>query len=320
MPACEANDASRFDDARGAQYAAHRQAAYVAGYGVTMNLMFWKKKPANDAPVNEGDTGVAPGLLARIKAALSGRLKSPPPFQAEVPASAEAGSTSPENAAPAPDAAAGALARIKSGLGALLGRLATAPEGEASPVRRKGLIAVGVMLLLLLLGAFGYAAWSIVRSSPDAESDVTELIEDKHASDAPLPITVPDSAPAAVSEVLAASAPVGEEGASAVPVAVLHAEQPASSVKAVPAPKAPLTEVEALRQKNAELQAQLEALKKPQRPSSSSVKLYPGDKKGAAAGGVATVGNSDPKAAAATLKEAIEAMNTGVNYQKKPEK
>lgn len=119
--------------------------------------------------------------------------------------------------------------------------------------------------------------------------------------------------------------------ASGVPVAEPHSEQAVSSVSATvlpasgiaplaPASHIPQTEVEVLRQKNAELQAQLDALKKTQQPSSASVKLYPGDRKGNAAGGVATVGNSDPKATAATLKEAIDAMNTGANYQSKPAK
>ena len=296
-----------------------------------MNLKFWKKKPAA-----EGDAEAVPGALARIKAqiaALIGRIKPPQPFKAEVPASAEAGAASEEIVSasaesPEPDVAApgaarrwmGVLLRMKSGLTALFWKPVPLPEGaepgDAPPARRLNLLAVGVLLLALLLIAFGYAAWTIARSSPDAETDVTELIEDKHASDAPLPIIMPVSAPEAVSDVLAASAPADADAASAVP----HAEQAASSVTAAAlASQVPMTEVEALRQKNAELEARFEALKKAEQSSSVSVKLYPGSGKGVNAGGVATVGNSDPKAAAMTLKEAIEAMNAGTgNYQKQP--
>lgn len=307
-----------------------------------MNLKFWKKKPAA-----EGEAEAVPGALARIRAqiaALIGRIKPPQPFKAEVPASAEAGAASEEAVSasaesPEPDAAApgaarrwmGVLLRMKSGLTAIFWKPVPLPEGEeqgdAPPARRLNLLAVGVLLLALLLIVFGYAAWTIARSSPDAETDVTELIEDKHASDAPLPIIMPVSAPEAASDVLAGvseaasgisavSAPADTDAASAVP----HAASAASSVTAAaPVSHVPMTEVEALRQKNAELEARLDALKKAEQSSSVSVKLYPGSGKGVNAGGVATVGSSDPKAAAMTLKEAIEAMNAGTgNYQKQP--
>lgn len=319
----------------------HGQAANAADYGVTMNLKFWKKKPAA-----EGDAEAMPGALARIKvhvaaligrikghvAALSGRIKPPPPFKAEVPASAEAASAEETVSASVesaePDAATpgatrrwmGVLLRVKSALTALFWKPVPLPEGaepgDAPPARRLNLLAVGVLVLLLLLGAFGYAVLSIVLSSPDPENDITELIDDRHVSDAPLPIIMPVSEPEAASEVSAVSAPVDTDAASAVP----HAEQGASAVTAAePASHVPMTEVEALRQKNAELEAKLEALKKAEQSSSVSVKLYPGSGKGVNAGGVATVGNSDPKAAAMTLKEAIEAMNAGTgNYQKQP--
>jgi hypothetical protein len=202
-------------------------------------------------------------------------------------------------------------------------RLRAVPEGETPPPGRMALIVAGLLLVLLLLGAFGYAAWTIVLSSPDPEADVSELM----AKDAPLPIVMPESAPEAVSDVLAVSAPASEDAASAVPAAEPHEDeelQPASSVpdaepvaeEVAPVSHPPLTEVEALRQKNAELQAELDAMRKSQR-SSAAVKLYPGGRD-TPAGGVATVGGSDPAAAAATLKEAIEAMNQGIDYQKTP--
>lgn len=326
---------ARFDAARGAPYAANREAADGAGYGVAMNLKFWKKKPANDDHAKDGSDGDAKAakasLFSRLKAqtaALADRFGSPPPFKAEVPpgeaeATAE-GAVSTETEQPAglqvsPESlpAASAPARARALLMSLAGRLRAVPEGETPPPGRMPLIVAGLLLLLLLLGAFGYAAWSIVASSPDPGADVAELIAD----DAPLPIVMPESAPAA-SDVL--DAPAGGDTPSAVPVAEPQETPPASSaakaepVAGHPAPVSspPMTEVEALRRKNAELQAELDALKKAQQ-SSATVKMYPGGR-GAPAGGVATVGSSDPAAAAATLKEAIEAMNNGSNYRQSP--
>lgn len=291
-----------------------------------MNLMFWKKKRKES---DAAETSVASsGLLARIKAlvaGLTGKLKRPPPFKAEVPAAAETEAAPAETASPGPDAStenappAGMKARLLSLF------LKPAPaDGEPgeTPARRINPLAVAALLLLLLLSAFGYAVWSIVLSSPDPENGVTELIEDKRANDAPLPIVMPASAPVAASDAIAASdvpaasAPDETAAISAVPPTEGHATQAASSVAAAPASHTPQTELEALRQKNAELQAQIDELKKA-RQSSASVKFYPGGKN-QAAGGVATVGNSDPKAAATTLKEAIEMMNAGENYKGKP--
>jgi len=287
-----------------------------------MNLMFWKKKSAND-------TEAAPGLLARIKALLPGRIKSPPPFKAEVVEDAE---TLPVQAAPAGEGESLSL-EYASGSRGKLAEIA----GALISMARARMLIVGVALLLLLLLAFGYAAWTIFRSSPDQKADVTELIDAKRAPSLPIvmPVSVPEEAAVlAASAVSAASAPVGLNATSAVPIAESHTkphmEQPASSVMAVlpasavtpvaPVSHTPQTEIEALRQKNAELQKKFDALKKEQQTSSTSVRLYPGDRRGAPAGGVATVGNSDPKAAAMTLKEAIEAMNAGSNYKGKSAK
>ncbi|HZW25065.1 MAG TPA: hypothetical protein VFF26_06250 [Gallionella sp.] len=299
-----------------------------------MNLMFWKKKADESHAGEMSEASSVP--RARIKALVAGlteKLKSPPPFKAEIPATAETDASSAKTASPEPDAAteserAGALARIKSRLPSLFLKPAAASadaEQGGAPARRINPIAVAAMLLLLLLAAFGYAVWSIVLSSPDPKNGVSELIEDKHASDSPQPIIMPASAPVAASdalaasEVLAASAPAGTDAALVVPAADGHASQATSSVTAAPASHAPQTELEALRQKNAELQAQIDELKKARQSSSASVKLYPGGKN-QTAGGIATVGNSDPKAAVTTLKEAIEAMNAGSNYKGKPAK
>lgn len=310
---------------------AHKQAANVAGNGVTMNLKFWKKKTAN-----ESKTEKTPNMFANIKAriaTLTGRIKSPPPFKAEIVEEAKAQSV---KVAPT---VSEELQSLESA-SVQRGKLARIGIALISMIRARMLI-VGVVLLLLLLAAFGYAAWTITRSAPDNKADVTELIADKKTNEPPLPVVMPASAPpeaasaipaiseaSATSAVSAASAPADATAASAVRVAEPHAVKPASSVAATlpasavvpikPAPQGEQTELEALRQKNAELQAQIEALKKAQRSSSASVKLYPGDRRGTPAGGVATVGNSDPKAAATTLKDAIDAMNAGGKLQKQP--
>lgn len=90
-----------------------------------------------------------------------------------------------------------------------------------------------------------------------------------------------------------------------------------------PAPHAetPQTEIEALKKKNAELQIQIEAIKKeqPQVQSPTTRSQETGEHAASAAapsGGEMTVSNKDPKAAAQALKAAIEAMNAGSGGQK----
>ncbi len=73
-------------------------------------------------------------------------------------------------------------------------------------------------------------------------------------------------------------------------------------------------EIEALRKKNDELQAQIEALKKqPQQdqPPASAENGAGGEADTSSEAGEMTLSNKDPKAAAQSLKEAIEAMNAG---------
>lgn len=76
----------------------------------------------------------------------------------------------------------------------------------------------------------------------------------------------------------------------------------------------PQAEIETLRKKNQELQAQIEALKKeppPDQPSSPSTGTAGGNAASPPETGDLTISNKDPKAAAQVLKEAIEAMNAG---------
>lgn len=81
-----------------------------------------------------------------------------------------------------------------------------------------------------------------------------------------------------------------------------------------PAPHAviPRTEIEALKKRNDELQAQVEALKKePQqlRPIESTVSQASDNVRSQSASGEITIDNKDPKTTAMSLKEAIDAMN-----------
>jgi cell division protein FtsB len=73
-------------------------------------------------------------------------------------------------------------------------------------------------------------------------------------------------------------------------------------------------EIEALKKKNDELQAQIEALKK-EKPQDQTTASQNNAAEGSAAlppnPGEMTISNKDPKAAAQALKEAIEAMNAG---------
>ncbi|TAN83874.1 MAG: hypothetical protein EPN14_02705 [Gallionella sp.] len=95
-----------------------------------------------------------------------------------------------------------------------------------------------------------------------------------------------------------------------------HAIQPASHAGTSQA------EIWALKEKNAELQTQIDALKKvqvQQQPPNPPDQGATGAAPPPPGSGEVTVGNKDPKAAAASLKEAIEAMNANSGgYAKKP--
>lgn len=76
--------------------------------------------------------------------------------------------------------------------------------------------------------------------------------------------------------------------------------------------ESPENELDALRKKNHELQTQIEAMKKggsQESPPDSSDGVADSDANPASSAGEITLSNKDPKAAAQSLKEAIEAMN-----------
>ncbi|MBZ0105316.1 MAG: hypothetical protein K8H84_06760 [Sulfuricella denitrificans] len=191
----------------------------------------------------------------------------------------------------------GRLSRIKSVFSGLLRRFrkapAPAPESAESdqpqgahgsegtqgdtatnlrPMRTKKRLIVGgaIGLLVLLLAGAGFAAWKIFLSHPEQENT-------EH----------PPQAAAAPS----------------------HDSPPEEHAEADQASEAPHSEIEDLRKKNEELQAQVEALKKEQKQDPA-----PDTGNGAASSAETkemTISNKDPKAAAQSLREAIKAMNAG---------
>lgn len=90
------------------------------------------------------------------------------------------------------------------------------------------------------------------------------------------------------------------------------------------APQSTSNEIEALRKENAELQAKIEEFKKgqaQQQPAAAPAWQTGTRTPLSSVGGEMAVGSSDPKAAAMTLKEAIDAMNASSgDYRKKPAK
>lgn len=316
-----------------------------------MNLKFWKKSPPQQ---NEADD-TTPGLLARMKArvgALTGRLKSPPPFQADV-----------VDGDPAPETGTDDVS--------------SAPKTSS----RTKLMIGGALLLLLLLGAFGIAAWKIFLSSPDQDTDPFKTAAEPHAITPSLPIAMPASTPSETPVLTVASAvpetasmpasaeppasadaqlealnrrkaefqaqldnqnpdhppahtdkTAGEDdkvSASAVPKATAHTKPTASSAlpphslttvePSAPSANTPETEIAKLRREKAELQRKLNELRNEKRQAAAASRLHGGP--APALGGAMTVPSNDPKATADTLKTAIDTMNAGTgDYQKKPEK
>lgn len=313
-----------------------------------MNLMFWKRKAgaAEDAENAQGDLAVntkpresldfsaseqdraapessvmdtdspeapaKPGLTARLKlqlAALTGRLRKAPAFRAGEDLAAEAsGSPEKSDADESPDlevpARPGLLMRIKAGFAAFTrafkapaapaaaeeqeagsrSRSEEAAEAElpdeeqsAEPVRsRKWLIIGGsAVIAALLLFSYGIANWPISEPPPKRWGTRHDQMD------------------------ISSTPP-----------------RPESAYEGFQAPARSPADVEALRKENAELQARIEALKRA--PSLRPPRTYPSSatQSGASApsssvGGEMTIDSKDPKAAAMSLKEAIEAMNAG---------
>jgi hypothetical protein len=170
------------------------------------------------------------------------------------------------------------------------------PDG--APARSKRLILAGAIgLLVLLLAGIGIAIWPDSeppeQAGPSGEQSMPPHAQSEPPQEQPMP---PREQPDTDHEVAAASGASGTE----------------------PAPPDPQAEIEALRKENAELQARIEALRKEQ-PQQRPRLTARGGAASSPAGGEMAVGSEDPKAAAMTLKEAIEAMNAASgDYKKKP--
>lgn len=198
----------------------------------------------------------------------------------------------------------GLVMRIKSGLAGLTRRFrkAPAPDTEENQARdahdspepvaedtpviksmrtKKRLIIGGAIgLLVLLLAGAGFATWKIFLSQPGQEPAAPATAETSHASQPATHAEIPKVEPAA------------------------HAETPQ-------------VEIEALKKKNDELQAQIEAMKKEQLSPTTSPETGGNAASASSTGsGEITITGKDPKAAAQALKAAIEEMNAASGSRK----
>jgi hypothetical protein len=193
----------------------------------------------------------------------------------------------------------GLLTRVKSGFAGLAGRFKRTPapepengEGEQTPkahdkpgtqtedtptirpkyTKKRLIIGGAIGLIILLLTGIGFATWKIFLSPPEHDAAAPAQTGSSHDS----------------------------------PTAAGHATAEQADTHQA--------EIEALKKKNEDLQAQIEAMKKespPDQPSSPPSGVAEENAASSASTGELTISNKDPKAAAQTLKEAIEAMNAG---------
>ncbi|WP_435628007.1 hypothetical protein [Candidatus Ferrigenium straubiae] len=272
-----------------------------------MNLKFWKKKTGAGEETAQGNLAVnaKPRESLDFVAAEQGSAgQNPEPAGHELSGADE---TSPETSAKP-----GPVERMKLLLGGLTRHFKRTPtfraevepeapedefhEGEPARSRKRLIIGGVVAAVVLLLIGIGIALWPSAEQPPQKQSA-------PHDVAAP-----PDAAPPD------AATPDDATPDDATP----SAAQPAA------APQPPPNEIEALRKENAELQAKIEELKKgqaQQRPTAAPARQTGASTPLSSVGGEMAVGSSDPKAAAMTLKEAIDAMNASSgDYRKKPAK
>ena len=261
-----------------------------------MNLMFWKKKPRleEDADGREKPDLAAPakpGLLTRLKsgfANLGQRFKN-------MSLTNEAGAGSPQEeeedktvAMEVPDLGAqpetGLLARVKAGFSGLVRRFGKSPVPGAEDAAK------------------GQPANA--QGSPETQTGEPPAIRPMRTKKrliigGAIGLLVLLLGVAAWKMFLSSPEP-----ATAGPAAASHDKPPESQAETEQA------EVETLRKKNEELQAQIEALKKEAPQDDLPTATAEGVNAAATtAPGEMTLSNKDPKAAAQSLKEAIEAMN-----------
>lgn len=321
-----------------------------------MNLMFWKKQGATDE--TGAETPAEAGLAARMRSwldGLTGHFKRTPAFRAEAEPDMSGGPKKSDDAAPVES---GPEAPVKLGLGvrmklqliALMRRFrkTPAPDTEEEQGEEAG-EAPGPETpakpgLLARIRA-GFAAFIREIKAPATPAADEEEEADAHGRSAALPEEAleggPGAGPVRSRKWLVVGGSILIVALLAVDIAITLwlAYEPQqkrwgtrhdiTSISSRPldsesTQEEPLNEIEALKKENAALQARIEALKKePPRPDAAPAWQSGGGKNipPTALSGEMAVGNSDPKAAAMTLKEAIEAMNAASgDYRKKPAK
>lgn len=295
-----------------------------------MNLMFWKKKTGTEETGLE--TPEKPGLVARMKLLL-GNLTRPfkktPVFRAEVEPDLPGGSEEPDAAAfvePEPEAPAkpGLTVRMKSRFIALVQRFRETPAKPGLPMRIKAEFVAFIRKLKAPAAGEEEEAGTHGRSAALPEEGETTTGETAAGPvrsrkwlvvSGSILIVVLLVVDIAITLWLSYESPQKRWGTRHDTISSLPGESESM-------PEEPRSEVEALRKENAGLQAQIEALRKEQqrRPYAPPAwQTGEGNMPSYSASGEMAVGSSDPKAAAMTLKEAIEAMNASSgDYDKKP--
>lgn len=276
-----------------------------------MNLLFWKKKTgvektgddeAGDLPVPE--IPAKPGFMTQIKAKLAVLLKKKTSLEEDDDDEAD------DSTGGGVSAESGLLLRIKAGLAAFSGkfrpRAASVVENDQS-----------------------------AASSGDSKkvSDDTGVNQSKEAGSE----EAPEARPPRSKKLLIAGGAFGLTVILLIgiwytiwPIITPSKKTPDAKTDIAPAasggikmgkvPEKTRTETDAPKKENAELQPRLEASAEevPQsavQPDIQSARKAPL----VSSGGEISIGNNDPKAAAMTLKEAIEAMNAQSDgYKKKP--
>lgn len=160
------------------------------------------------------------------------------------------------------------------------------------------------LVILLLLGLI-FAAWKLLFSAKPQEVAAPVAVNAP-----PIPVNGP-----------IIILPPGQGKRNLIKLPGIEGRQEAAQETANPQQVAVPDELEALRKKNEELEAQLNALKQEgQQPAlSSPVQRGVSPARSGGGGGEVMLGSQDPKATAMTLKAAIEAMNAGTGgYTKKP--
>ena len=287
----------------------------------TRNIAERNPKPseteAPDIVETDPETTSKPGWSAWVKLRISNltqRFKKAPAFRADVGPNTRSSPEEPDDlASTATEAPArpGLAIRLKMQLAALVQRFRKTPateanedgekssigrseaspedeqEGEAETVpthpRKRLVIGGAIGLLVLLLAGIVIVYWPIFEPPPQRLG------------------TRYDTAPIASHPVVTGTA---------------------SDESQASAPKEPLSETEALKKENAELQARIEALEKAQQHAAPTA-WQPGGKGAYApsASGEIMLGSENPQSAALSLKEAIEAMNASSGgYNNKPAK